>query len=444
MKMCKNTRSLALISALLCAAALPLLEAKGAPEFEEPTVLSAAELLPKADLSGPFHKVNPRVTSDGYFNNYTIESKFGNETVEGQQLLEIRIGELIAVAELDKMSSSKVLGDSAYEGGKAVVTAPVKAVGQVVDTVSDPKKVQDTVAGIPDGAERLFSWMYKQAKSGAQAVGDQFSSSTPAPDSGYSSGSTLQAGKKLGLDYLGYSKRERQLFQKLECNPYTSNQQVQSEVRRVVSIETTVGVAFKFVPSVALLSQINTFNTWYDRANKLSLYEEPEGIFKKNKSDLMALGVSEENALAFLRNKAYNPWTQRFVANSLFEIGPKVEGHNKFVQLATKAENEPSTLYFVSVSDAMQKLHTKRPLKKIVSGQHIPAALTRDGLLYLPLSVDYLFWTREVAGILEDFRARALKDDKFTSFEIKIRGKASPLARQKLEAMGAKVFEGSL
>ena len=59
------------------------------PQYEKPTVLSAAEVLPKADLSGPYHKVANRVTSDGYFNNYTLESRFGKETVEGQQLLEI-------------------------------------------------------------------------------------------------------------------------------------------------------------------------------------------------------------------------------------------------------------------------------------------------------------------------------------------------------------------
>ena len=111
-------RSLAIV-AFSSLVALPLLGAGGAPQFEKPPVLSASALLPKVDLSGPYHKVNNKVTSDGYFNNYTIESKFGNETVEGQQLLEIRIGELNALAELDKMSSSKVLGNS--EIGRAHV-----------------------------------------------------------------------------------------------------------------------------------------------------------------------------------------------------------------------------------------------------------------------------------------------------------------------------------
>ena len=416
-----------------------------AEEYEVPPVLSAAKVLPKADLSGPYHKVADKVTSDGYFNNYTIESKFQTETVEGQQLLEIRIGELIALAELDKLSSSKVFSDAAYEGGKAVVTAPVHAVKKVVDVASDPQKIQDTVAGIPDGAERFFSWAYKQGKSGVQAVGSAFSSDgTPAPDDGYSSGSTLQAGKKVGLDYIGYSKRERELFKKLEVNPYTSNKALQSEVGRVVSIETSVGVAFKFVPSVALFSGISTFNTWYDRANKLSLYEEPEGIFKKNKAELLALGVTEKHALAFLNNKSYNPWTQRFVSNSLTEIGPKVAGHDAFIQMASEAENEPSTLYFVSVSDAMSKMHKKRPLKRIVSSLHIPAAVTKDGLLYVPLSVDYLFWTKEVGGILQDFRARVLKEEKFTEAVVKVRGNISPMARKNIEAMGAVVVEGTL
>jgi hypothetical protein len=414
-------------------------------EYEVPPILSAKDLLGKADLKGPYHKVANEVTNDGYFNNYVLESKFGKETIEGQQLLDIRIGELIALVELDKMSSSKVVGDSAYEGGKAIVQAPVKAVGKVVDTVSDPQKVKDTVTGIPDGAERLFSWAYRQAKSGAQAVGDAFSpSGTPEPDSGYSAGGTLQAGKDMSLKYIGYSKRERELFQILKCNPYTTNKLVQSEVSRVVTLQTTVGVAFRFVPGLGLLSQLNTFNTWYDRAQQLSLYEEPEGIFKKNKEELMKLGVTEENTLAFLRNKAYNPWTQRFISNSLTQIGPKVSGHNQFIELANRSDNEPTTLYFVSVAEAMEKLHKKRPLRKIVTSLRIPAAVTRDGLLYIPLSVDYLFWTQEVAGILADFKKRVMAEEKFSTVEFRIRGKVSPLAHRNLEALGAQVVVGSL
>ncbi len=415
-----------------------------ADDFEAPTVLSAARVLPKEDLSGPYHKVADRVTSDGYFNNYTLQSKFQTERVEGQQLLELRIGEVDALVELDKMSSASVLGDSAYEGGKAVVQAPVKAVGKVVDTVSDTKKMKDTVTGIPDGAGRLFSWAYKQTKSGVQAVGSAFSSdATPAPE-GYSSGDVASGAKKFGLDFIGYSKRERELFKLLKANPYSSNKLLQSEVRRVVSLETSVGIAFKFVPGIGLLSSVNTFNTWYDRATKLSLYEEPEEIFGKNRSELHALGVTDAHVVAFLKNKAYNPWTSRFVSNSLTEIGPKVGGHDNFIVLATTAKNEPSSLYFVSVADAMAKLHKRRPLKTILSSLKIPAAVTKDGMLYVPLSVDYLFWTEQVAAILEDLKARCLKEAPFSRIEAKIRGKASPLARRKLEEMGATVIEGEL
>jgi hypothetical protein len=211
-----------------------------------------------------------------------------------------------------------------------------------------------------------------------------------------------------------------------------------------VTLQTTVGVAFRFVPGLGLLSQLNTFNTWYDRAQQLSLYEEPEGIFKKNKEELMKLGVTEENTLAFLRNKAYNPWTQRFISNSLTQIGPKVSGHNQFIELANRSDNEPTTLYFVSVAEAMEKLHKKRPLRKIVTSLRIPAAVTRDGLLYIPLSVDYLFWTQEVAGILADFKKRVMAEEKFSTVEFRIRGKVSPLAHRNLEALGAQVVVGSL
>ena len=411
--------------------------------FEKPPVLQAKDVLPEALLKGAFHEVDPRVTSDGYFNEFKLRSKFGNFNVEGQQLLELRIGELNALNELDKLSSSKVIGDAMYEGGKATVMAPVNAVKKVANTVSDPDKMYDTVKGVPEGAEKVFSWAYRQAKGAAQGVSDLVTgdSQTTSEDVSDGASSTLQAGKSFGLKFIGYTGRERELFQKLQVNPYSSNKMLQDEVVRVAGLGTAVGFAFRFVPGLGLLGQLTTFNRWYGRAEQLSLYEDPDVIKAKNKAELRALEVPDDMIEQFQSSKAYNPWTRRFVTASMTALGPTVAGRSLYIKAALQAKNEPSTLYFVSVAEYLEKVQKETPLKKIVSSLYIPAGVTKKGVLIVPLAVDYLFWTQEVSGIFDDFKNRVTKEEAFSSVEIRIRGRISQRARGALESLGAKVSE---
>lgn len=423
-------------------------ECQAAPQgpFEKPPVLSARDVLPEALQKGELFTVSDRVKNDGYFNQFELKSNFGNFSVEGQQLLEIRIGELQALQQLDKLSSSKVLGDAVYESGKATVLAPVNMVKKTYNTVSDPQKVADTVAGIPDGAEKLFSWAYRQTKGAAQAVSDIVSSDdsakkdSNADDDGKS---VLSKGKDFGLGLLGYNKRERDLFRQLGANPYSSNQTLQNEVVRVCGIGTAVGTAFRFVPGIGILGELSTFNRWYGRAEQLSLYEDPDEIRKKNQAGLVSLGTPDDMIKKFQNSQIYTPWTRRFIVASMTNLGNDVAGRALFIKAALQAKNEPTSLYFVSVAEALEKIDQTRPLKRIVSSLYLPAAVTKTGVLYIPLSVDYLFWTEEVAGIFDDFKTRVMNEEKFSSVEIHVRGKISTRARTALESQGAKVLEGS-
>jgi hypothetical protein len=386
--------------------------------------------------------------SDGYFISYTIASPFGEYNVEGRQLLEIRLGELAALAELDQLSSSKVFKDAALEAGEATLLAPVKLLEKTYERVSDPDKAVETLQSIPEGAEKLFSWAYGQVKGVTHSVRDAVDPGpTPTPDP-YAPDSSIsgawQTGKKFGLKYIGYSKREREWFKKLKVSPYTSNELLHSEVERVATVETAVGVGFKFIPGLGLLGQLSTVNHWYERAEKLALFDEPSKITEKNIEELKKLGVDAALAKRFLQTKVYSPWSSRFIIASLTAIGSEVKGHTAFLTAACEATNEPSALYFVSVAEALEQLHTRQKLRQIVSATHIPAGITERGKLILPLSVDYLFWTEEVAAIFQDFKKRAAQDGAFSSTEILIRGSTSKLAQQQLTKLGAKVIVGKL
>ena len=143
----------------------------------------------------------------------------------------------------------------------------------------------------------------------------------------------------------------------------------------------------------------------------------------------------------FQSSKAYNPWTRRFVTASMTALGPTVAGRALFIKAALQAKNEPSTLYFVSVAEYLEKVQKETPLKKIVSSLYIPAGVTKKGVLVVPLAVDYLFWTQEVAGIFDDFKNRVTKEESFSSVEIRVRGRVSPRAREALESLGVQVSE---
>jgi hypothetical protein len=438
-----SLRCFGAVVGLMCGSALPC-SAAPSSTFETPPVLSAKVVLPKELVSGADFTVDDKVISDGYFNKYNLKTRFGDFQVEGQQLLELRIGELQALAELDKMSSSKVLGDAVYESGKATVLAPVKLVEKTYDTVSDPNKVVDTVKGIPEGAGKVFSWAYRQSKGAAQGVANFVSSDSSAQESEASDAgkSVLSSGKDFGLSFIGYTKRERQLFQQLQANPYSSNKVLQNEVVRVAGIGTAVGTAFRFVPGIGLLGPLSTFNRWYGRAEQLSLYEDPDEIRKKNQAGLIAMGTPEDLITKFQKNPAYTPWTRRFVVASLTDLGKDVTGRALFIKAAVEAQSEPATLYFVSVAEYLEKLDKTNPINRMVASLYIPAAITKKGVLIVPLSVDYLFWTKEVAGIFDDFQRRVALEEKFSSVEIVVRGRVSPNARKALEGLGAKVTEG--
>lgn len=424
------------------------LSAHAAPAtvLETPIPLRASEVLPAHLLKGPYHSVEEQVTSDGYFNNYRLNSKFGVMEVEGQLLLETRVGELNALAELDRLSSSKVVKDAALKAGKGIVLAPVNITEKTLRTVSDPKKMADTLAGIPEGAERLFSWAYQQAKDGVKTIGEATGSKKSKRESSNSddlASSTVEQAGKIGLEYVGYNKYQRDLYRQLHVSPYTSNELLRGEVRRVAGIQTTVKTAFKFVPGLGLLGELATFNRWYERAEKLSLYEEPGVIREKNRKALQNLSVPDELVARFLNNKAYSPWSRRFITASLSSLGPKIPGHTDFIRAACEATNESSTLYFVSVAETFENLHKISPLKRIVASLYLPAVITEDGTLYIPLPVDYLFWTDTVAEIFKDFKARVFKEASFTSAHMALRGRASPLATRSLSKLGFKVSEGS-
>src|SRR5512132_3852586 len=107
--------------------------------YESSQVFAASKILPPELLSGPNHRVQERVTNDGYLNTYQIDSKFGTFTAVSTAVLRKRIGEINAMIVMEQVQGSKEYVDSIKEGGLdamnsalSLITSPVKTISGAV------------------------------------------------------------------------------------------------------------------------------------------------------------------------------------------------------------------------------------------------------------------------------------------------------------------------
>src|SRR5688500_8676122 len=85
------------------------------PSYETKPVFSASKILPPELLSGPNHRVQDRVTSDGIVNIYRIDSRFGTFNAISTAMLRVRIEEINAMAVMDRLKGTKEFGDAIKE-----------------------------------------------------------------------------------------------------------------------------------------------------------------------------------------------------------------------------------------------------------------------------------------------------------------------------------------
>src|SRR5262249_28486465 len=132
----RAARALASVVALAATDFAPLSAATGAAPhastYETPPVLKASEFLETDLLKGDNYSVDEKVTNDGLFNTYTIQSPFGAFQPRSNSLVRIRIHEMGAIAQLKEVDKVAVAAgaavDSVVDMGKGayhLVTNPV-------------------------------------------------------------------------------------------------------------------------------------------------------------------------------------------------------------------------------------------------------------------------------------------------------------------------------
>ncbi len=412
------------IALLLCAVALagcanestavlraPSSEERAAAEaagFEVDPVRPAAELLPPSLLAGPHYRIEPQVVTAGFANWYVVRSDYGDFEIRGDRMLHKRIREIEALAALDEMSKTEAFGKAAGNALKSPFVATWNLITSPVDTI----------VGIPIGA-------WDAIKQGSQlARGER---------------SELEDSRMLAL--IGFEVKKRQIANELGVDPYSSNKALQKQLNRFAWAAYLGGLPYLFVPFVDDSDFRKASAEPTDRlAEALRVYS-PEDLRRLNRIELAVMGIPKPLADELIGHPWYSPRHRTMLVEALAALD-LAQNRSAFVEIAVRAQSEDDALSYEQTAELMRTYSERvSPIREIVLAAGIPMGYTESGTLMVPLAADHLIWNAEAAALAHAMTEALPSDLHVERVELVLSGTASPLARERFEALGVAVTE---
>jgi hypothetical protein len=383
----------------------------------EPAPTFVIEKIPGFWPSGDNYSIKNPVMSDGLLRIYTLTTPYGEFTVHGDQMLRMRVNELAALYELEKIANSESYGKALLDAG----LSPFRYTGRLI---TDPKKtVGDTMSGIGTMFGRISSDLSNMGKT----PGDPIS----------------------GL--LGVTDQRRKLATKVRIDPYTDFPPVDAKLSRLAEAAVagglTVSAAMMAVPVTTVgivVSNLGTASTIEGvRIDELARDQTASQIFDLNRQKLRAMSADSELVEALLVNRYYTPIDMAVLVAALDNI-PDVEDRTVFLQRAAQIDTR-SLAYFMRRHAEMLKNHQSRGVAfaRFVSLGGYPFNVARDGRILGVMPIDALAWTETIADVLRICAADARKVSATGQVELRITGMATPRAKRELKALGWRVVENA-
>jgi hypothetical protein len=377
------------------------------PTYDKPETLRASDILPPNLLTGPNHKVEDKVTNDGYLNTYTLDSRWGTLEVVSTPLLKKRIKELDAMAQMEKLKGTdefksgveKTL-DGIAAGGKKIVTDPggsVKAVGK--------------------GIGGLFKSIGGVFKDDKQKHGE-------------TEGSTLER-------VSGFSKVERQYAKEFGVDTYSRNELLQKELSDISkagflgSKITSMGLG-----SVGALGKAVSVVGTVDNLTSLVYSSSPKTLRQYCRTQLDQIGVDKDVIDLFLNNTNFTITEQTAIVTALIGL-ENVQDRSDFVKFAVLTDSAELAT-FRAIQAHLYGVYSEKSQKlaRFVHFGHFSCAQAVDGALVVVAPVDKLLWTRETAEHITALNAAILGENPKARRILWITGTFTPLAESQLKELG--------
>jgi len=382
-------------------------QAPAGPAFEALPTLSAAAILQPQYLQGVNFTVRDPVPTSAGSNQYFIDSDFGTFEADGNAMLIRRVAEIIGIAQLKAISKTN-------EFTQAAAQAALAPIGAAKDLVTDPVQA---ITSVPRGIWGLLNRTGQAVKEVADG----------APRNAEQGGAVSNIS--------GFAKTKRDLAIKLGVDPYTDNTVFQQELSKVA------WPAFmgKFVVNTGLgaisggVGTAISAITWNASLNNSLVDKSPTDLRLMNLGLLMNdMGVSREDADAFLYNGAISPTTQTVLVAALDKLG-NIPGQADFIRAAATCQDEHDALAYMQSVQMMAKLNETTPVARILQVQGFPLCQLADGTVAVTVQWDFAAWTPTAEKFLNALQAQKFATPA-TGYNVTITGVVSPAAAQALAA----------
>jgi len=402
---------LALASTLPCAAQTEMPQPPaGTPPYEEPPTLNASAILLPDYLSGPHFQVREPVPTYAGANRYILDGDFGIFEANGNLLLMQRVREIQAIAAMREISKT----DEFKSALKTAAKSPLMIGKQLV---SDPV---NTISGVPKG---IWKFMNRAGQSIKEAADGREKSEYED--------STAQ-------NMIGFSKVKRGIAMDFGIDPYSTNTVFQEELNGIAWASFAGQMTIKGAMAVftggasTVISAISMTGALNDALREKS----PTDLRLMNLGKLENMRISRSEANAFLNNPALSPTHQTAIVFALEGLSG-IAGRARFIQLATKAEDESDGLFFMGTAALIAKLQKDgAKISRISSIGNLPVCLTKDGTVIVALQWDYAAWTPMAGRFVESLHSIKPADFKPTGYRVVITGDASPAIQQAMKTLG--------
>lgn len=344
-----------------------------AADFESPGVVPASRFLPANLMNGPLHRVGESAYNDGLRNTYFIfTSNRGDIEVSGSPAAAQRIREIYAIERLQGASR----GD---EFAKGLADSAKGKVESVVGIVKDPV---GTIASVPKGASRFFGRVGEGLKGGKSQ------------------------GQESALSELtGVAKAKQKLAAQLGVNPYSTNEELQQQLTSVARASAAGGLTVSLATAAVggTAGDVVSILGVNETLQNALVNSSPADLRAGNRRKLQAIGASAEQADRLLMHPWFSPWSATIMTDALSRIGAKP---TVFLEEACRAMTPEDAFYFQRLAQILAVYHESvAPLRALRVDYGLPTALDRDGILVVPVSLDYAIWSERVAGRVEEFKA---------------------------------------
>jgi hypothetical protein len=390
---------------LILTSMIPISIAESTQQYENPMVFQATDILPGNLLVGEDYQIHSAVYNDGIYNRYQLSTTFGPLTVEGRNLLSIRIHEIQAIRQMEELKRTEVYGTALKNAALSPLKFAKSLVLQPIDTLSNA----------------------------ATGVGKWFGN---IGHSMWGGGSEHEEGTFKTL--LGFDTVKRAFAKQFDVDPYSSYPALQERLNEVswtaFAGSLTVKVAFSVIPGVG--GTVVGATSFSNGMKNLIADKTPAELKELNEEKLQAMMVHESLAEVFLEHPQFSPTQKTFLVGAL-ENMPDVANREVFIQAASLVQDEGFAKFRRRQAEMMAAYHTKvNPVKKFIWIGGTPILSTKNGTIVIPVPVDHVVWTRRLAQwFMEDLDiSRKMTPPK--GKELWMAGTVSALAKKNFEARG--------